>query len=635
MVNTQFEALKVKDHLPSPKGVALKIIQLTLREDVTNHEIAHAIKIDPALSGRILKMANVLMSYQTRPIASIADAVMTLGLRTVRNVVLGLSLMEGTREGACRKFDYQNFWSRSLLTAISAKNMVIGSGMGAPEEIFILGLLGQVGSLGLATAYPEEYSAILAKVGAAHTDIELVDLERAEFGLDHNQLTKEMLADWGLPQVFQIAALHHENPALSEFAEGNRNWYLLNVLHVANHFSRVCLSHEQQRHKMVEKLIVISTKLGLELNKLTELGDKAIQEWREWSKLFGIYSTEMPPLKQILQASFPTEPELFDVGVLENGLETSYALRILLVDDDNATALMLKLFLTKAGHEVATAGNGMEALSMVGKFIPQLIITDWDMPEMNGIEFCRELRRNQLWRNIHVIVMMAQESTGNLEGIFEAGATDYLTKPVKSKVLGAKLYSVQRMVQLQDELNLEHKQLRVIAAELAASNHRLEQMALTDVLTELPNRRHANEYLEQQWAMADRSGRPLSCMMVDVDSFKSVNDTYGHKVGDDVLKRVAQILRSSARKQDMVCRFGGEEFLVICPDADAEQVYQYAERLRQKVAEGNGHMNLIVTVSIGVSTKKSTLLNAEMLIQLADKRLFTAKKLGRNRTVGD
>ncbi|MDP1679547.1 MAG: diguanylate cyclase [Candidatus Nitrotoga sp.] len=635
MVNTKFEALKAKDHLPSPKGVALKIIQLTLREDVTNNDIAQAIKTDPALSGRIIKMANVLMSYQTRPIASITDAVMTLGLRTVRNVVLGLSLVEGSREGACRKFDYQNFWSRSLLTAIAAKNMVIGSGMGAPEEIFILGLLGQVGSLGLATAYPEEYSSILSKAAATHTDIELIDLERTEFGLDHNQLTKEMLADWGLPQVFQMVALHHENPALSEFAEGNRNWYLLNVLHVANHFSRMCLSHEQQRHKMVQKLIVISTRLGLEVNKLSELGDKAVQEWREWSKLFGIHSAEMPPFKQILQASAPTEFAILDVGISEIGLETSYALRILLVDDDYATSLMLRLLLTKAGHQVATAGNGVEALSMIGKFMPQLIITDWHMPEMNGIEFCRELRRNQLWRNIHVFVMMAQESTDNLEGMFEAGATDYLTKPINSKVLGAKLFSAQRMVQLQDELNLEHKQLRIIAAELAASNHRLEQMALTDVLTELPNRRHANEYLEQQWAMADRGGRPLSCMMIDVDSFKNVNDTYGHKVGDDVLKRVAQILRSSARKQDLVCRYGGEEFLVICPDADAEQVYQYAERLRQKVAAGNIHMNLVVTISIGVSTKEPTLLNAEMLLQLADKRLYIAKKLGRNRTVGN
>jgi two-component system cell cycle response regulator len=635
MVNVKFEELKAKDHLPSPKGMALKIIQLTLKEDVTTHEIAHAIKTDPALSGRLIKMANVLMSYQTRPIVSITDAVMSLGLSIVRNMVLSLSLVEGGRDGACRKFDYQNFWSQSLLTAIAAKNFVEGRRMGASEEMFILGLLGQVGSLGLATAYPQEYSLILEKVGAVDTDAILIDLECAEFGLDHNKLTKEMLADWGLPPVFQIAALHHENPTLSNLAEGNRNWNILNVLHIANYFSKVCLSHEQQRHKMAQKLIVSAARLGFEADIFTELGDKTVQEWREWSKLFGIRSIEMPLFKEILQASSPTELDLLDVGAPEMSLETSYALRILLVEDDYATTLVLKLLLTKAGHTVATAGNGIEALSMVDKFMPQLVITDWHMPEMNGIEFCKMLRHNELWRNIHVFIMMTQENTDRLGEMFEVGINDYLIKPINSKVLGARLCVAQRMVQLQDELKDEHQQLRIVAAQLAASNQRLQQMALTDVLTELPNRRHANEYLDQQWAMAERSGRPLSCIMVDIDYFKKVNDIYGHKVGDDVLKQVAQVLRSSARKQDMVCRFGGEEFLVICPDAPADQAYQYAERLRKNVAAEKTKTDLMVTISLGVASKKTTLINSEMLLQLADKRLYMAKKIGRNQTVGD
>ncbi|CAH1194361.1 putative Diguanylate cyclase [Candidatus Nitrotoga sp. BS] len=633
MVNAIFEELKAKDHLPSPKGLALKIIQLTLKEDVTTQEITHAIKTDPALSGRLIKMANVLMSYQTRPIASITDAVMSLGLSIVRNVVLGLSLVEGSRDGACRKFNYQNFWSQSLLVAIAAKNFIEGRRMGAAEEMFILGLLAQVGSLGLATAYPQEYSLILDKTAAGNTDTILIDLERTEFGLDHNQLTKEMLANWGLPQVFHIAALYHENPALSDLAEGNRNWHVLNILHIANRFAKTCLSHGQQRHKMLSQLMINAARLGLEADTFSELGDKTVQEWREWSKLFGIRSTEMPSFKEILQDTPPNELEILDDGAPEISLETCYPLRILLVEDDYATTMVLKLLLTKAGHTVATAGDGVEALSMLDKFMPQLIITDWHMPKMNGIEFCKALRCNELWRNIHVFVMLTQENLVRLEEIFKVGASDYLTKPVNSNVLGARLHVTQCMVQLQDELKVEHLQLRNIAAQLAASNQRLQQMALTDVLTELPNRRHANDYLEQQWAVAERSGRPLSCMMVDVDFFKKVNDTYGHKVGDDVLKQVAQILRSSARKQDLVCRFGGEEFLVICPDALADQIYPYAERLRQNVAMGDTQLGTRVTISIGVASKSSALLNAEMLLQLADKRLYKAKEMGRNITV--
>jgi diguanylate cyclase (GGDEF)-like protein len=635
MINVEFEALKAKNHLPSPKGLALKIIQLTLKEDVTTQEIANAIKTDPALSGRLIKMANVLMSYQTRPIVSISDVVMSLGLSVVRNVVLGMSLVDGSRDGICRKFNYPNFWSQSLLTAIAAKNFVEGRRMGSAEEMFILGLLSQVGSLGLAMAYPQEYSLILEKVGAEDTDTILIDLERTEFGLDHNQLTKEMLADWGLPQVFQIAALYHEDPALSDLAEGNRNWNILNALHIASYFSRVCLSHERQRYKLVQKLTLTAARLGWEEDIFTELADKTVQQWREWSKLFGIQSTEIPFFKEILQTAPPTELEMLDVGAPEVSLEAFYPLRILLVEDDYATMLVLKLALTKAGHTVATAGDGVEALSLLDQFIPQLIITDWNMPKMNGIDFCKALRCNELWQNTPVFVMMNQENLYRIREIFEAGASDYVPKPVNSKVLGARLCVTQRMVQLQEERKSEHQQLRTVAAQLAASNHRLHQMALTDVLTELPNRRHANDYLEQQWAMAERSGRSLSCMLVDVDFFKRVNDTYGHKVGDDVLQQVAQVLRSSARKQDMVCRFGGEEFLVICPDAHADQAYQYAERLRQNVAAGQSSLNLTVTISIGVASKAPAMLNAEMLLQLADKRLFIAKEMGRNRTVAN
>jgi diguanylate cyclase (GGDEF)-like protein len=319
----------------------------------------------------------------------------------------------------------------------------------------------------------------------------------------------------------------------------------------------------------------------------------------------------------------------------EIGLETHYALRILLVEDDYATASVLKKLLTSAGHTVITAGNGAEALGMLDKFLPQLIITDWHMPKMNGIELCKALRYNERWRNVFVYVMITQENLNRIGMIFEAGATDYIPKPVNSKVLGARLSVTQRMVQLQDERESEHQQLRIVAAQLAESNQRLQQMALTDVLTELPNRRHANDYLEQQWAMAERSDRPLSCMLIDVDFFKKVNDTYGHKVGDDVLKHVAKILRTSARKQDMVCRFGGEEFLVICPDAQLDQAYQYAERLRLNVAAESGPHNLTVAVSIGVASKAPSILNAEMLLRLADKRLYMAKEMGRNRTVGN
>jgi diguanylate cyclase (GGDEF)-like protein len=634
--NSKLEELKKNGYLPSPKGAAVQVLRLCQQEDVTNQEVAYAIQADPALSARLIKLANAPVSHQIRPIASVVDAVAVLGMNTIRQLVLGLSLIDSTRNITCKKFDYQKFWSHSLLTAIAAQNLVSLRGVGAipSEEVFVLGLLGKVGSLALATAYPLEYMAVLEKVTA---DARLVDLEHAEFGFDHNLLSKEMLADWRMPEVFQSAILHYEDPAQSNIAEGGRDWCLLHLLHIADYLAQMCLAQEPARSKMVSKLIFKATRLGVESDVLTGLGDKAVKEWHDWSKLFGIQAVEMPPFESLLEVA-PLAPESSDAGELPNHAINSYKLRILLVDDDRAVLMIMKMLLDRCGHTVAVARNGVEALGMIKDFMPQIIMTDWIMPEMDGIEFCKALRRNPEWRNIYVFMLTAQESTDRLVEAFEAGANDYMTKPVNPKVLGARLSAGQRVVQLQEELEHERQQLHKFSSELAASNQRFQKLALTDVLTDLPNRRFANEHLDRQWALAQRNNTALSCMMVDIDYFKQVNDTYGHKVGDDVLKQIAHAFQMSVRKQDVVCRLGGEEFLVICPDVQAEPFYRYAERLRQNVSaltfnDPATGKSFKLTISIGAASKAPMVSTSEMLLQLADKRLYTAKESGRNRTV--
>jgi len=177
--------------------------------------------------------------------------------------------------------------------------------------------------------------------------------------------------------------------------------------------------------------------------------------------------------------------------------------------------------------------------------------------------------------------------------------------------------------------------LRQFADELALSNKRLQTLALTDVLTGLPNRRYGMERLEQEWAIAMRAGRPVCCMMVDIDHFKTVNDNYGHQLGDEALKLVAVSLQQAARKQDVVCRLGGEEFMVICPDSDVHAGYTYAERLRRHVAAQPMHAqgkSLQLTVSIGL-TDNANLDSTEAMLHQADTRLYAAKASGRNCTV--
>ena len=483
----KFDEIKASGGLPSPKGIALRVIDLTQQDDVTNQEVAHVIKSDPSLSGLVIKVANARVAYQSRPIASIIDAVSVLGFNTIRQLVMGFSLVGNNRNVNCRGFDYEKFWAHSLLTAITAQNLLVESGIGAPEEIFALGLMGQIGSLALATAYPLEYAQILADE-TANEDSGLEKLELAKFGFDHHELTQAMLADWGMPRVFQEIVLHHTNPVQSHLAEGSRGWYLLNELHIANNFAQLCLAPEHLRRKRVPKLILIATRRGVELKTLSTLCDKSVAEWHEWSELCGLRSAEVPLFAELF-AAVPLVPSMLDIAdELPGSSGTFYKMRILLVDDDRATLLLIKSLLEKAGHSVSTASNGAEALAMINKAIPQLIITDWLMPEMGGIEFCKALRLNSAWRNIYVFIMTAQDGTEKLVEAFEAGANDYMTKPINPKALIARLRAGQRVVQLQDEMEFDRQQLRKFADELAAFNHRLRKsdVSLRAILNNSP-----------------------------------------------------------------------------------------------------------------------------------------------------
>jgi diguanylate cyclase (GGDEF)-like protein len=309
---------------------------------------------------------------------------------------------------------------------------------------------------------------------------------------------------------------------------------------------------------------------------------------------------------------------------------------VLVVEDDRSSRALLEHMLQGAGHQVSTASNGVEALQMIAQHRPQIVITDWLMPQMDGITLCRKLRENPQWCDLYLIVMTAQGDSDKLVEAFEAGADDYLIKPIIPKIFFSRLLAGSRVVQLQAELALDREQLVRLSTDLSAANEHLQLLALTDALTGLPNRRAAMERLEQEWALSQRSGLALSCMMVDIDHFKSINDRFGHPIGDVALKSVALALRQSARTQDVVSRIGGEEFLVICPVTDATEAFQCAERLRKNVEAltlAVTNPPLKVTVSMGVSIKAPSVASIEALLNLADQNLYTAKQTGRNKTV--
>jgi len=318
--------------------------------------------------------------------------------------------------------------------------------------------------------------------------------------------------------------------------------------------------------------------------------------------------------------------------------------KILIVDDHEDNIELLRARLEARGYEVHGANDGYAALEAVGRVIPDLILLDVMMPKMDGIEVVRRLKANRDLPFIPVIMQTALDSTENkVEGL-DAGADDYITKPINFAELEARVNSLLRIKQLQAalenaniQLGSTNDQLASREKELAEMNDKLRQISLTDGLTGVENRRSLEDRLKDQWQHSVRLHEPMSVVMCDIDKFKAVNDTYGHLAGDEVLKQIAALLKGEAREIDRVGRYGGEEFLLILPGTVLDAAVTFAERLREKVEshtfsyEGG---TLRRTMSCGVaSAPHPKVKDQEALVRAADDALYVAKETGRNRVV--
>lgn len=306
--------------------------------------------------------------------------------------------------------------------------------------------------------------------------------------------------------------------------------------------------------------------------------------------------------------------------------------KVLIVDDIADNIKLLALDLEEAGYEVLTASSARDGLRILRSDGPQIILTDWMMPEMDGIELCRTIRTSDAIGFVYIIMVTAHADEQRLVEAFEAGADDFLSKPVRLPELIAPLHAGVRVVKLESDLAKERRAIYKANAELAVLNEQLDRFATTDELTGLLNRRQAMRRLEDYWETAQRHGQKLSCIVYDIDHFKQFNDTHGHDVGDAVLRQVAATLRKASRTNEQPYRIGGEEFLTLCPASGMEQARLAAERMRGAVADAtmsfeNNRLN--VTISLGVAERTAGMSAPAEILKAADKALYAAKVAGR------
>lgn len=355
--------------------------------------------------------------------------------------------------------------------------------------------------------------------------------------------------------------------------------------------------------------------------------------------------------------------------------------KILVVDDVAVNVQLLTTYLTSVGYDVCTARDGQEALDKVSETQPDLILLDVMMPKLNGFEVCERLKSDPMTKIIPVIMVTALNEIEDKIKATEAGADDFVSKPFNKLELLTRVKSLLRIKQLHDEL-------RAKVRELEQARERLRQLAITDGLTGLYNHRYLKEHLEQELLRANRHQSRVSVVMLDIDHFKKFNDTFGHPAGDTILRTMARLLRDNIRKIDIAARYGGEEFFLVLIETNKNAATQAAEKVRRlvethqfdlandgypaspfvdtpsllgwtpsagaaevessmagvmtatnvegKAVTGNHFaFNHHLTVSMGVATFPDDAVEINQLIEVADQRLYKAKKQGRNQVVTD
>jgi diguanylate cyclase (GGDEF)-like protein len=299
---------------------------------------------------------------------------------------------------------------------------------------------------------------------------------------------------------------------------------------------------------------------------------------------------------------------------------------ILVADDEPVNLALIKRRLEWERYQILTAKNGLEAVERARAMSPDLIILDVMMPVMDGLEACRRLKATAETRDIPVIFLSALDDTETKVNGLSLGANDYISKPFRAEELLAR-------VRVAIRLKRERDQLRTSAEEARQKAEAASEMSMTDALTGLLNRYGLQRALQREISEARRYARPFSCLMIDIDEFKYINDTYGHAEGDAALMQVARVLTEDVRGSDVVCRYGGEEFLVLTPETQLEGALALGEKIRQSAASrlyGGGERVFPLTLSVGVA-ELSDLESGHDMIARADVALYHAKERGRNR----
>lgn len=626
--------------LPPAPAAALKLLEVTRSEDTGIAEIARLVETEPALAAKVLKLVNSAYYGFTQRIPSIHRAVTLLGLSTLRQAILQLffyeSIIQPGNDGA---FDRLFFWQHSLLVAILSRRFAERLGHEDPDALYAAGLLHDLGKVILETHGKLSYSAFLSTAGTSGNATR--DDERLFFGITHDQLGALVSKAWGLPSIVcRTQALHHCGLAQSDLKKPQAQEVAIVALADFIAWTQGLGSAHTHTSPTLEPEV-------LELIDLEQVGlaEPLAAADQEMTKIATFYGLHFPSHLQLRANVVSTALTLANAGRAATRPTGSLSLKsataphqsldpdifvpmtLRALQQEFALSHLLLLQIEPKGR-CFVATHGLPELPQEGQRPGVQIVIDrlagdliHCLRERTAVILDNAPRNRRVLSMLGVSVAAAIPvmSQGRLQGLLCLYDPESRQPPIS-----AVLHEIQGVA---GELGIALERSRLFAQERAKAE--------MDDLSGLPNRRAVDRFLQESFAQLS-AGRHFGIGLVDIDHFKTFNDTFGHQAGDDALRIVADTMRGLTRPGDFLGRYGGEEFLFGLMSSNALGVAGYAERIRREIAR-RGRMlegrfpDHRLSVSIGIAHSRDAYADIKSLVSAADHALYRAKSSGRNR----
>jgi diguanylate cyclase (GGDEF)-like protein len=636
-----FEKLRQSGKLPAPTAVGLELLFITDREDSAVDEVAAILQGDPALTRRLLVLANSGSVEGRTEVTTAQAAAMRLGLRSVRASSLGFSLLSANLSGGCAAFDYDGFWSHSLAVAASAQTIAKLRGDVAPIEAFSCGLLQGLGRLALANVHTTAYEGVIER-SRGQTSARLAEIERANFGTNHREVAAAMLRHWNLPKPLCAAIAHFDGQAHKDALRDPSTANLARTLQDARDLTRALTADidasPELCRRLEAKLERIQERLQLDDSGLCSLWDLAAENWRAWGEVLNLRGKTALGVADIRARARKSLAALDDVDEQGPGALKSQitALRILLIGADLARDTRLSQALVGDGHTVTALLDARDSVPKALAWAPHLVVCDWKTAELSGLQVLRSLRKMENGDAIRCLMAVPREKEGHELEAFEAGADECVSRPCDPRILVVRARSMLRFLQLRERIDALELEREVQMGRSAVLARKLQLAAVTDPLTGVYNRGFANQRLERAFEISRNGTTSLSVIALDIDHFRSINQAHGRATGDAVLRATGKLLAGLLRKGDALCRVGVGEFLAICPGAALAGGVEVADRLRDAVRQHAvrvGGFDRAVTISVGVAQLEDSHADVDALWRCVDRRVEAAQAAGGDQVV--